>query len=153
MSRLKRASAFAVLLAAGLAAWAATRPAEIAFARHMIDPGAYETCAVGDINREYYRSKQEEQEWKTKRDPIKNMGEWLAVQKIADGGALKKIDLEKTESFGVNRVEQLSWRQLLDEHDKQADRIVREHRGRFVRSTGDGVLATFDGPARAVRCG
>ena len=27
---------------------------------------------VGDINREYYRSKQEEQEWKTKRDPIKN---------------------------------------------------------------------------------
>src|SRR5882762_10329325 len=52
MSRLKRASAFAVLLAAGLAAWAATRPAEIAFARHMIDPGAYETCAVADINRD-----------------------------------------------------------------------------------------------------
>ena len=36
---------------------------------------------VGDINREYYRSKQEEQEWKTKRDPIKNMGEWLTGQK------------------------------------------------------------------------
>src|SRR3981189_2725603 len=33
---------------------------------------------VGDINREYYRSKQEELEWKTKRDPIKNFAEWLA---------------------------------------------------------------------------
>jgi len=49
---------------------------------------------VGDINREYYRSKQEEQEWKTKRDPIKNMGEWLILQKIADPAALQKIEGE-----------------------------------------------------------
>jgi TPP-dependent pyruvate/acetoin dehydrogenase alpha subunit len=46
---------------------------------------------VGDINREYYRSKQEEQEWKTKRDPIQNMGEWLVSQKFADPSALKEI--------------------------------------------------------------
>jgi class 3 adenylate cyclase len=45
-----------------------------------------------------------------------------------------------------------AWRQLLDDHDKQAERLVYEHRGRIVRSTGDGTLATFDGPARAVRC-
>jgi class 3 adenylate cyclase len=32
------------------------------------------------------------------------------------------------------------------------DRIVGEYRGRVVKSTGDGILATFDGPARAVRC-
>ena len=49
---------------------------------------------VGDINREYYRSKQEEQEWKTKRDPIKNMGEWLIGQKIADTATLQKIEGE-----------------------------------------------------------
>ena len=30
---------------------------------------------VGDINREYYRSKQEEQKWKTERDPITNLRE------------------------------------------------------------------------------
>ena len=54
---------------------------------------------VGDINREYYRSKQEEQEWKTKRDPIKNMGEWLAGQKIADATALKKIEDEAREEM------------------------------------------------------
>jgi len=49
---------------------------------------------VGDINREYYRSKQEEQEWKTKRDPIKNMGEWLIGQKIADAAVFQKIESE-----------------------------------------------------------
>jgi hypothetical protein len=40
------------LLAAGLGVWASSRPAEIPFERHMIDPGGYETCAIGDINRD-----------------------------------------------------------------------------------------------------
>ena len=35
-----------------LAAWAVTRPAEIPFALRMIDPGAFETCAIADINRD-----------------------------------------------------------------------------------------------------
>jgi TPP-dependent pyruvate/acetoin dehydrogenase alpha subunit len=54
---------------------------------------------VGDINREYYRSKQEEQEWKTQRDPIKNMGDWLASQKFADAAGLKKIEDEIREEM------------------------------------------------------
>jgi FG-GAP-like repeat/FG-GAP repeat len=37
---------------ATLAVWAASRPAEVWFQSHMIDPGAYETCAIGDINRD-----------------------------------------------------------------------------------------------------
>jgi len=49
---------------------------------------------VGDINREYYRSKQEEQEWKTRRDPILLFSEWLVSGKIADVAALKKIEGE-----------------------------------------------------------
>jgi class 3 adenylate cyclase len=44
------------------------------------------------------------------------------------------------------------WRQLLDEHDRLARQIVERHRGRPVKMTGDGLLATFDGPGRAVRC-
>jgi FG-GAP-like repeat len=40
------------LLAAGFGGRAASRPAEVPFALHMIDPRAYETCAVGDINRD-----------------------------------------------------------------------------------------------------
>lgn len=43
------------------------------------------------------------------------------------------------------------WRKLLDQHDQAARRIAAEQRGRVVKSTGDGVLATFDGPARAAR--
>ena len=49
---------------------------------------------VGDINREYYRSKQEELEWKTKRDPIKNLSDWLIAEKMADQASLDAIDTE-----------------------------------------------------------
>ena len=45
-----------------------------------------------------------------------------------------------------------SWRDLLDRHDAMAQRIVERHGGRVVKSTGDGLLATFDGPARGIRC-
>jgi acetoin:2,6-dichlorophenolindophenol oxidoreductase subunit alpha len=49
---------------------------------------------VGDINREYYRSKQEEQQWRTERDPIKNLADWLIEQKYADSAALDRIQAE-----------------------------------------------------------
>lgn len=44
------------------------------------------------------------------------------------------------------------WRELLDAHDAIARREVGQFRGEVVRHTGDGFLATFDGPARAIRC-
>jgi class 3 adenylate cyclase len=44
------------------------------------------------------------------------------------------------------------WRELLDAHDEIATREVARFRGRHVKSTGDGMLAVFDGPARGVRC-
>jgi len=44
------------------------------------------------------------------------------------------------------------WRQLLDRHDDITRAGVAEHRGVAVKSTGDGFLAHFDGPGRAVRC-
>lgn len=44
------------------------------------------------------------------------------------------------------------WKQVLDSHDDLVARELDRHRGVKVNSTGDGVLATFDGPARAVRC-
>ena len=44
------------------------------------------------------------------------------------------------------------WRELLDRHDELAGREVERHRGIVVKSTGDGLLARFDGPARAVAC-
>jgi class 3 adenylate cyclase len=45
-----------------------------------------------------------------------------------------------------------AWTRTLDRHDAQVAREVERHRGRKINTTGDGMLATFDGPARAVRC-
>lgn len=56
---------------------------------------------VGDINREYYRSKQEEQEWKTKRDPIVKLGEWMVGQGFADAATLQSIETEGKEEMKV----------------------------------------------------
>jgi class 3 adenylate cyclase len=44
------------------------------------------------------------------------------------------------------------WRQLLDVHDEAARRVVEEFQGQLIKTTGDGILATFDGPGRAIRC-
>ena len=49
---------------------------------------------VGDINREYYRSKQEEQEWKTSRDPIQLLTKWLTEQGHASTEELRGIAQE-----------------------------------------------------------
>ena len=44
------------------------------------------------------------------------------------------------------------WRELLDAHDEIGAHEVERFRGRRVKTTGDGMLAVFDGPARGVRC-
>jgi class 3 adenylate cyclase len=45
-----------------------------------------------------------------------------------------------------------SWRTTMESHDRIAWRTADEHRGHIVKSTGDGVLATFDTPSAAVAC-
>jgi len=45
-----------------------------------------------------------------------------------------------------------AWHHLLDRHDHMAREELRRFRGREIKTTGDGILATFDGPARAMRC-
>nr|WP_249798948.1 adenylate/guanylate cyclase domain-containing protein [Bradyrhizobium sp. 15] len=54
---------------------------------------------------------------------------------------------EKAASLG-----DLRWRNLLDAHHATIRRVLARFRGREVKTTGDGFLATFDGPARGVRC-
>jgi acetoin:2,6-dichlorophenolindophenol oxidoreductase subunit alpha len=49
---------------------------------------------VGDINREYYRSKKEEGQWKSERDPIKTFSDWLIDEKHADPALLARIHSE-----------------------------------------------------------
>jgi pyruvate dehydrogenase E1 component alpha subunit len=49
---------------------------------------------VGDIDRSYYRAKNEEEEWKSKRDPVKLLAEWLKKSEMADGKLLDQIEAE-----------------------------------------------------------
>jgi TPP-dependent pyruvate/acetoin dehydrogenase alpha subunit len=63
---------------------------------------------VGDIDRSYYRSKEEEQEWMTERDPLKLLADWLISQSLIDQEMLDQIQAEvKTEikagvEFAIN---------------------------------------------------
>jgi class 3 adenylate cyclase len=52
----------------------------------------------------------------------------------------------------LKRLGDSAWRELLLEHNHQVRRELNDFRGREVQTTGDGFLAVFDGPARAVRC-
>jgi class 3 adenylate cyclase len=44
------------------------------------------------------------------------------------------------------------WRELVESHDQVVRRLLERYRGREVKTLGDGFLATFDGPGRAIRC-
>lgn len=83
-----------------LAVYSTAKPL-IERARHMDGPAfllcntyRYTGHHVGDINREYYRSKQEEQEWKTTRDPIMKQRERLLDAKLADEATLGALESE-----------------------------------------------------------
>ena len=54
---------------------------------------------------------------------------------------------ERAEQLGDRR-----WRELLERHHERVREELERHRGREVDATGDGFLAAFDGPARAIRC-
>jgi class 3 adenylate cyclase len=44
------------------------------------------------------------------------------------------------------------WRELLDAHDRAVRKQLRRFHGREIKTTGDGFLCAFDGPAQAIRC-
>jgi len=63
---------------------------------------------VGDIDRSYYRSKQEEEEWKGKRDPLLLFAEWLQKSEMADRKLLDQIqneiamEIKEAADFAIN---------------------------------------------------
>ncbi|HJR25190.1 MAG TPA: adenylate/guanylate cyclase domain-containing protein [Acidimicrobiales bacterium] len=86
-----------------------------------------------------------------------------ATELIGDQAGTPPVDFERllmTVLFTdiVGSTERLAavgdrrWLELIDLHDRLARSAVARHRGRLIRTTGDGALATFDGPARAIRC-
>ncbi len=65
------------------------------------DTYRYSGHHVGDINREYYRSKQEEQLWRKERDPITVLAKWLLKQGCAEPGDLEMIKGEARDEMEV----------------------------------------------------
>jgi pyruvate dehydrogenase E1 component alpha subunit len=63
---------------------------------------------VGDISRAYYRSKEEEEQWKTERDPLLILSQWLTEQHMADVGIFEQIEqrvraeVQAGVEFGLN---------------------------------------------------
>ncbi len=63
---------------------------------------------VGDVNREYYRPKQEEQMWKTDRDPLKLFTDALIAEKVVERAQLDQIrseiesEIEKAVTFAID---------------------------------------------------
>ncbi len=79
----------------------------------------------------------------------------------ADGSGRRRVDRRlMTVLFtdivdstpAASRAGDSAWTELLDRHDTLARRLVTTHGGRYVKSTGDGLVATFDGPSGAVHC-
>ena len=89
-----------------------------------------------------------------------------AIVRFAEAGSLGSTDdglderrlatalftdiVQSTEQLAAMGDQQ--WRKLMDRHDHLAENLVETFRGRLVKNTGDGVLALFDGPTRALLC-
>jgi class 3 adenylate cyclase len=88
---------------------------------------------------------------------VESVLEWLTGERQAPGADRFLTTVLFTDivssTITAGRLGDNRWRELLDEHDRLVERAVNRHRGRSIKSTGDGVLACFDGPSNAVRCG
>ena len=108
-------------------------------ARFVEVPGADYGLAVGDVDVVV----DEVEEFVTGSRPAHDVDRVLATVLFTD-------IVESTQRAA--ELGDRDWRALLDAHEELARREVSAHGGLIADFTGDGLLATFDGPARAVRC-
>jgi class 3 adenylate cyclase/pimeloyl-ACP methyl ester carboxylesterase len=83
------------------------------------------------------------EEFVTGSPPAGTGGRFLATMLV--------LDLVQSTEHAA-RIGDESWRNLLQEHNRRARHELARHHGVEVSTTGDGLLATFDGPAAAIRC-
>ncbi len=60
----------------------------------LLDTYRFHGHHVGDISREYYRAKEEEELWKSERDPVSNFAKWLRGESVASDDELNRIESE-----------------------------------------------------------
>ena len=108
-------------------------------ARHLELPGTGNFIWAGD----QARMAAELQEFLTGAAPMPEVERVLATVLFTDIVG----STERARSLGDH-----AWKELLERHYAIARRQLERFRGRQIVTTGDGLLATFDGPARAIRC-
>jgi class 3 adenylate cyclase len=90
------------------------------------------------------------------RDVLDEIEEFVTGVRVGQDPDRRLMTLLFTDIVGstahASTVGDTRWRELLDRHDAVVRRQLARFRGREVKNTGDGFLATFDGPARAVEC-
>jgi predicted ATPase/DNA-binding SARP family transcriptional activator/class 3 adenylate cyclase len=79
----------------------------------------------------------------TAGEPTQRVGRVLATVMFTDLVA----STERAADLGDRR-----WIELLDQHEQMIRHLLQRHGGREIKTTGDGFLALFDGPGRAIRC-
>jgi class 3 adenylate cyclase len=78
-------------------------------------------------------------------------GQWRTVEYDRILSTVLFTDIVDSTKHAAEMGDQ-KWRDLLDRHNAMMHKNISRFRGRFIKSTGDGILATFDGPGRAIRC-
>jgi len=78
-------------------------------------------------------------------------GEWRPIESDRILATVLFTDIVGSTRHAVEMGDQ-QWRELLGRHNAMMQKNIARFRGRAIKSTGDGFLATFDGPARAIRC-
>jgi class 3 adenylate cyclase len=109
-------------------------------ARYVELPGADSTMVAGPDREQIL---DEIEEFLTGVRPVPAVDRILATVLFTD-----VVDSTKHAAERGDR----AWRELLERHRELVRRQLERHRGREVVTTGDGFLATFDGPARAIQC-
>lgn len=97
--------------------------------------------------------------WVVGDEPLETIGwtgarGWLApLESMAERVLATVLFTDIVDSTGTaQRLGHRAWGDLLAAHEARTRDVLARYRGREVKMTGDGVLATFDGAARAVRC-
>src|SRR5262245_99017 len=97
--------------------------------------------------------------WVVGDEPVETIAwagvrEWLApLDPLADRILATLVFTDLVDSTGKARaVGSTGWTELVARYEQDSRDIVSHHRGRTIKMTGDGILATFDGAARAARC-
>lgn len=121
----------------------------------ILDEGSEYQIQVGDV----YHIPPGHDAWVVRDEPYECV-EWMGARSwitplgaLADRVLATLVFTDMVDSTGTaRRLGERAWRELLTVHEARVRDTLAWFRGREVKQTGDGVLATFDGAARAIRC-